>query len=357
MGLRGGNTTANIRLISGTLNVLDQNEETKINNYTVYVHYFPDDTAYVGITKQNPLQRWGHNGNGYKNQSVLYSKITEFGWDNIYHHVLKTGLSLQEAQELETELVNDFSECGKCLNIAKPGGAGGNPWMEIEYDGKKYSSNELAEKFAAEGITGHDITTRLGRGWDIETAITQEKEKRQYTVDYNGKSYTVAELMKLCTVKDMTPTNLYNRVFVYKWDIDRALTQPMDKKLQPFGVGEKKYFYNGEYYNSYELAQMSHVEGLTSAHITMRINHHGWSVERAITQPIKTRDLLYEYNGGMYTTSELAELSPDDTMQNHDITDRLRNGWSVKDAVETPKGKDGKRAFRKRKPKNKKESN
>ncbi len=306
------------------------------------------------LQNRNQLGGGGYNGNGYKRQNNIYSRILEYGWNNIEHHILKTGLSLSEAQQLETSLVNVFSECNKCLNIAKPGGAGGNPWVEIEYNGAKYSANDLAEKFASPGITGHDITTRLGRGWDVQTAIEQEKEERHYTVDYDGKSYTISQLLDLCSVQNMKARTLYNRIFVYGWDIGRALTQPMDTKKQPFGTGERKYFYNGEYYNSYELTQISSVKGLTTSHITTRIDHHGWSVEQAITKPIKQRNVEYEYDGKMYNTSELAQLSPDETMTKHDITDRIRYGWSVKDAVEIPKGQGGRSILKK---KNNKERN
>lgn len=350
MGLRSGDTTAIIRLISGTLSVLDQKEGIIIDNYTLYVHYFPDDYAYVGITKQKVTRRWGKEGNGYRKQKNIYDKITKYGWDNINHFILKTNLSINEAQQLETTLVKYFSEQEKCLNIAKPGGTGGNPWIEIEYDGEKYTSNELADKFAVDGVTGHDITTRLSRGWNINTAISQPKDERRYKVEYRGSLYTISELLQFCNIENMSVNTLSHRIFVYGWDIDRALSQPMDKKIQPFGTGERKYFYNGEYYNSYELSQMSNVDGLKPGHITTRIDHHGWSVERAITQPLKSRDIKYEYNGEMYTATELANLSPDKTMKNHDITDRIRFGWSIKDAVETPKGKNGKHAFRKRKP-------
>ena len=71
--------------------------------------------------------------------------------------------------------------------------------------------------------------------------------------------------------------------------------------------------------------------------ITTRINRHGWSVEKAITQPKKKRDIVYEYNGKKYTSKQLAELSPFPNITHHTITDRInRAGWTVEKAIFTP---------------------
>ena len=77
---------------------------------------------------------------------------------------------------------------------------------------------------------------------------------------------------------------------------------------------------------------------ITPANIVCRINHHGWSVERAINTPKKNRDAKIEYNGKMYSTKELAELNPDSKVTHHTVTDRLKSGWSVKEIIEVPIG-------------------
>lgn len=62
------------------------------DNYKVYMHKFPDDKVYVGLTKQTLAERWGNKGYGYHKQP-LYNAIQKFGWDNIEHILIADGLT------------------------------------------------------------------------------------------------------------------------------------------------------------------------------------------------------------------------------------------------------------------------
>lgn len=75
---------------------------TDIGEYYVYCHVFPNNKKYIGITRQPPEKRW-LNGNGYqeKNQKIMYRAIQKYGWKNIRHYILHSGLSEQQAKELE----------------------------------------------------------------------------------------------------------------------------------------------------------------------------------------------------------------------------------------------------------------
>lgn len=101
-------------------------------------------------------------------------------------------------------------------------------------------------------------------------------------------------------------------------------------------------------YNSYELSQIHPELGLKSVDITTRINHHHWDIERAITQPKKKRKQLFEYEGKMYTSHELADICVDKNIKYHDVTDRIRMGWSAWEIVNIPKGTNRKRFYKNR---------
>lgn len=78
-----------------------------MNNYIVYAHIFPNNKKYIGITKNNYLERWGRNGAGYKGQYVL-DGILEFGWNNIKHLIVYRNLTEEEAKQKETELIAKY---------------------------------------------------------------------------------------------------------------------------------------------------------------------------------------------------------------------------------------------------------
>lgn len=76
-------------------------------SYTVYKHTTPSNKVYIGITGQNPVKRWGGQGQGYYNQ-VFYSAIDKYGWNNIKHEILFSGLTKKEAEQKEMELVSKY---------------------------------------------------------------------------------------------------------------------------------------------------------------------------------------------------------------------------------------------------------
>ena len=73
--------------------------------YSLYQHTTPAGKVYIGITGRPPEERW-NNGNGYRNNRYFWNAIKKYGWKNILHEVLLTGLLKEEAEELEQELIS-----------------------------------------------------------------------------------------------------------------------------------------------------------------------------------------------------------------------------------------------------------
>lgn len=70
------------------------------NNYCVYMHTTPSGKVYIGITCRKPEKRW-KNGKGYSASQHFSNAIKKYGWGNIKHEVLLTGLSKKTACEME----------------------------------------------------------------------------------------------------------------------------------------------------------------------------------------------------------------------------------------------------------------
>ena len=76
--------------------------------YIVYVHTLRrDGRRYVGITRRTPKQRW-HNGKNYSNNPYFYNDIKKYGWDAFEHEIIYTGLSKDEACEIEKRLIKQY---------------------------------------------------------------------------------------------------------------------------------------------------------------------------------------------------------------------------------------------------------
>ena len=75
--------------------------------YCVYMHIFPNNKKYIGITSSKPKYRW-RNGERYSRHPKMYSAILKYGWQNVQHLVLFNNLTKAEAEQKEIELINYY---------------------------------------------------------------------------------------------------------------------------------------------------------------------------------------------------------------------------------------------------------
>lgn len=78
------------------------------NTFCVYCHInIINNKKYYGQTKwcKKPEHRWGKNGKGYKGNKHFWDAICKYGWDSFEHIIIKNNLTLEEANQLETELI------------------------------------------------------------------------------------------------------------------------------------------------------------------------------------------------------------------------------------------------------------
>lgn len=78
--------------------------ETPTPSWTVYAHITPDGKMYVGMTGIKTWKRWGY-GRGYKDIPRFYEAIEKYGWNNIQHEIVASGLTKEEAAHMEKLLI------------------------------------------------------------------------------------------------------------------------------------------------------------------------------------------------------------------------------------------------------------
>lgn len=91
--------------------------------YFVYCHTNRiNGKKYVGITSQHVHARW-QNGKHYARHSRFYSDILKFGWENFDHDVIASGLSKEDAEKMERELIDslDLTNEEKGYNFSTTG--------------------------------------------------------------------------------------------------------------------------------------------------------------------------------------------------------------------------------------------
>lgn len=77
--------------------------------YCVYEHINKiNNKRYIGITSQEPEDRWGNNGINYKSSPHFYAAIQKYGWNNFYHNIIFSGLTKEQACRIEKELIAKY---------------------------------------------------------------------------------------------------------------------------------------------------------------------------------------------------------------------------------------------------------
>lgn len=103
-------------------------------SYSVYKHTFPNGKVYIGITLQKPEYRWNHGfgylglkKNGEYMQPAIANAIQKYGWENVTHEILFDGLTKEEAESKEIELISKYhsNEIQFGYNIANGGSSNG----------------------------------------------------------------------------------------------------------------------------------------------------------------------------------------------------------------------------------------
>lgn len=94
--------------------------------YVVYKHTSPNGKVYIGITCRDVKKRWD-NGRGYtySHNKHFESAIRKYGWINFKHEILASGLTKEEAEKMEVELIRSYDSTNpdKGYNIRSGGNA------------------------------------------------------------------------------------------------------------------------------------------------------------------------------------------------------------------------------------------
>lgn len=129
--------------------------------WKVYVHInMSNNKRYVGITSQKVEYRWNY-GKAYLSNKYFISAINKYGWDGFEHIVLFDGLTKEEAQSKEIELIKQWDTTNRLygynITLGGEGTNGFNPppelrqkWSEIR---KGFRHTEETKKKMSESTS------------------------------------------------------------------------------------------------------------------------------------------------------------------------------------------------------------
>lgn len=123
-----------------------------MENFTVYKHIFPNGKVYIGITGRDPELRWA-SGNGYKNQPKVQRAIEKYGWENIEHGIIASGLTKEKAEIEEIRLIEKYNSIDEGYNTS----AGGEHPNSGAY---KYKIGDMFGRFELIGRDGVKVVLK-----------------------------------------------------------------------------------------------------------------------------------------------------------------------------------------------------
>jgi group I intron endonuclease len=167
------------------------------NNYIAYMHTSPSDKRYIGITSQKPERRWRKDGYGYKDHIYFWRAIQKYGWVNFKHEILFDGLTKEEAEKKEIELIAYYNSNNENYgyNLSSGGESGSKGYKHTEEQRNRMSQNRKGEKNAMYGKHHTEETKQKERMAHLRDNLSQDTLYKM-SVAKKGKKRSIESIKK-----------------------------------------------------------------------------------------------------------------------------------------------------------------
>ena len=198
--------------------------------WTVYMHKFPNNKVYIGITGKSISERFRGDGKGYKSQPV-YRAITKYGWDNIQHLIIADNLSKVEAEKMEIHLIKTYNSTNpkRGYNICSGGYVNSGFTFNHTKEAKEKISRASKGHITTQEQIDKMLETKRKNGWYYPSEETKEK-LRQIALNMSEE-----QKQKISnSVKDAWKRGDYdNRKYTYHepWNKGLDISDPRIKSI------------------------------------------------------------------------------------------------------------------------------
>lgn len=201
--------------------------QTGDNEYILYIHKSPSNKYYIGITCQGVERRWRIDGSGYFKCPYFYNAIKKYGWDNFKHFIVRMGMTKNEAEEAEINLIKQYRENGYALyNISN----GGN----VAFAGIPLS--EEHKKKISESNKGKPPTIMSEEG---KARLRESLKGNQRALGYHHTQETKEKLSKALKGRKLKPFTEEHKRRISESKKGKTLTEEQRKCISERMKGNK----------------------------------------------------------------------------------------------------------------------
>lgn len=216
-------------------------------NYYIYKHKTPNGKVYIGQTCKTPNKRWA-NGYGYKGQ-VFYNAILKYGWENIEHEILFEGLSKEEADKKEIEMISFYNSSNPKYGYNISFGGSGTPGVRLSNEIKQKISNahkgmmrsEESRIKQSKTLKGHTCSdeTRRKIGEANKRRIWSEESRKKLSESQKGKIISDETKRKISESSKGRSPSIKNREITARNNSMRIWSEESRKKSSESHKGIK----------------------------------------------------------------------------------------------------------------------
>lgn len=175
------------------------NEEIK---YCVYKHTAPNGKVYIGQTQQNPPEKRWLYGKGYPCNKYFTNAINKYGWNNFMHEILYSGLTQEEANEKEIELISEYKSADR--NYGYNISLGGNNVGKFSEETKMKISKSH---------TGKNLTEEHKKHIRESSRLQSEETKRKKSISHIGLKHTEETKRKMSELQNARTQEEINNIY------------------------------------------------------------------------------------------------------------------------------------------------
>lgn len=227
--------------------------------YFVYKHTCVYNwKVYIGITNNTKVEYRWRKGSGYRNNKHFYRAIEKYGWDDGFiHEVLYSGLSKEEAEKIEKDLIRLYKSNDKEFGYNLQSGGCVNYTLSEEgrrhiSESKKGKMSEALAKHMKERaakasirIVQIDFEGKLVRTWNSAQDVERE---------FGWSASSIRKCCRKCDSNRKTAKGFiwmsYDEYLTWDGDLSYWLTSrslTKEKKVRQISVdGETLAIYNSQ---------------------------------------------------------------------------------------------------------------